>query len=92
MDEQTIQIFQDMGDHIKVIAEMMAIAMLASDKYTVYVKTYLLDILGYLNVPLNPSLITGKDETELLEMMMNNNGGNDDNGGYTEPENPATPK
>lgn len=98
MDEQTTELFEGLNYALTSLLELQIMEMLSSDKYTVPVKAYLVGTMmsmygGYL--PMDLGDITGKDETEFLEMMMSNNGGNGDNGGNgggSEPENPATPK
>lgn len=95
MDEQTSALFAYLGNTIASLAELQIIEMLASDKYTVPVKAWLVEKLMSIyggHLPMDLSYITGKDETEFLEMMANNNGGNGGNGGGSGPENPATPK
>lgn len=91
MDESTIELFAHLDDALTTLAELQIIEMLASDKYTIDVKAFLVQMLIGLNhgaLPMDLSCITGKDETELLEWLMSNNGGN---GGGSGPENPNTP-
>lgn len=79
MDEQIIELFENMNETLTALAELQMIEMLASDKYTINVKAVLVQMLVSIhggNLPMDLSEITGKDETELLEMMMSNDGDN----------------